>query len=152
MTVKQLADLKQKLNNGQCIIRGEEMQFDFHDPAPTEEVASFEEVVGILPEDYKGFLRLHNGAVLYQPWYGGGVEIHSLNKTLELYTSLDYLPRNWLPIGYVVDQGYVIIDLGKQENYMIFLGSLLLDEAQSLEMNFDQWLTRLITTEGSTWC
>jgi hypothetical protein len=75
----------------------------------------------------------HNGAKLYQPWYGGGIELHSIQRALELHESLDYLPDNWLPIAYVIDQGYVIIDIKAKSHYLIFLGSFIVSEAKQLK-------------------
>ncbi|MBR8643896.1 SMI1/KNR4 family protein [[Brevibacterium] frigoritolerans] len=62
-----------------------EVTCDFNAPASEKAIKLFEDQTGwTLPQDYREFLLLHNGAnLLYTPSYGDGIELFQLKKLLK---------------------------------------------------------------------
>ncbi len=73
------------------------LQFRFNPPATEEEI---KKLPFNIPSDYEDFLKICNGATLFDdPENGGGLQLSSVEEILEY---IDY-PPDWFPIGY----GYV---------------------------------------------
>jgi hypothetical protein len=157
---KSLNGLKSRLeNDGILLIQNEEgyvepNKFSFNPPASLSQIKRFKDETGlILPADYQSFLLLHNGARLFvHPYYGGGVELLSLEQMLEY--RFDYLPDGCFIIAYLFDGCQVIIDTnryqeGNKTSYLWYLDSCCpFDDALDLHMNFELWLDRLIIAQG----
>lgn len=157
-----LEGLKKRLSNNRLVVQGDrgfvcEVEFIFNPPATVDEVNAFCRRVGFeLPKDYSNFIQMHNGAKLFKPWFGGGVELFSLDEIIE--NKLDYMPDHWYPIAYFIDGGYLLIDANKCKNgekdYLIWLDSFILEEAENLQINFEIWLDRYVIAQGEkywTW-
>lgn len=124
-----------------------DMSFKFNAPVDEDVLNSYKN----LPEDYKSFLRLHNGAAFFSWDYGTLFSIYSLEESLsilERVKSGDYVPMenkdDWFPIGYVQDIGGLYINLLSDKNYLILMGIPVYD----LLCDFPTWLDRMIRVNG----
>ena len=123
------------------------MSFKFNAPVDEDVINSTEN----LPEDYKNFLRLHNGADFFSWEYGTSFYIYSLEEALSvlekvktgIYVPMEY-KDDWFPIGYVQDIGGVYIDLSSDKNYLILMGIPVYE----LLCDFPTWLDRMIRANG----
>jgi len=137
-----------------------EVTCDFNAPASEKSIKQFENQTGwTLPQDYKEYLLQHNGAnLLYIPRYGDGIELFSIEYTLELFESwqqYEMFERNLFAIGTCRD-GYLLIDAdlckptpSREGNYMHWYtdgGSE--EDVKSLYTNFEIWLDRIIAAQG----
>lgn len=145
-----LADGKRMVQNEEGFV--EEMTFEFREPATDKEFQNFISSTHIqLPEDYQAFLRLHNGAVLFQPWFGGQFELYGVSEILEHKRGGLFL-ENWYPIG---DQNgsYLLIDSDKvnqnKNDYLLWWDSSIYEDARNLNLNFELWLDRFIISQGT---
>jgi hypothetical protein len=111
---KTLDGLKKRLVNNKLLVQGSEgtvveKECHFNDPASEEEIQEFMHSAGVqLPQDYQTFLRIHNGAVLFKPWYGGQMELFPVSEIIKTKGAGSFL-ESWFPIGYQ-DGGFLIID------------------------------------------
>ena len=112
-----------------------DMRFKFNAPVDEDVINSYEN----LPDDYKSFLRLHNGADFFSWEYGTLFSIYSLRVAIHIEHKDD-----WFPIGYVQDLGGVYIDLSSDKNYLILLGITIYE----LLCDFPTWLDRMIRVNG----
>ncbi|GGE03940.1 hypothetical protein GCM10011571_01090 [Marinithermofilum abyssi] len=104
---KRLVDGKLTVQNNEGFV--EEMEFQFREPATDEEIQGFIHSTGVqLPEDYQTFLRLHNGVILFQPWFGGQFELYRVSEIIKNQVA-GLHPSSWYPIGYQ-DGGYLLFD------------------------------------------
>jgi SMI1 / KNR4 family (SUKH-1) len=110
----------------------------------------------LLPWDYKEFLLRHNGADLFvHPYYGGGIELFSLEKIQQIYIEYDYIsmiPEGWFPIG--SDNGDMLFINSNEckdrfSTYLYWTEMLFVDTAIKLDLNFERWLERLIICNGA---
>lgn len=131
---------------------------ELNKPATDNEIASFIKKTNYnLPNDFKAFLKLHNGAKLFSDGIDY-LEIFSLEQ-MEKYhqeykTNKNYQGAyndTWFMIAYYKGYGdYIFIDSEKasKENndYLIYnqMGDLL-----SLDLNFETWIDRFIVSQGS---
>ena len=124
-----------------------DMRFKFNAPVDEDVINSYEN----LPDDYKSFLRLHNGADFFSWEYGTVFSIYSLEDSQAIleeikkgfYVSIEH-KDDWFPIGYVQDIGGVYIDLSSDKNYLILLGIPIYE----LLCDFPTWLDRMIRVNG----
>ena len=77
------------------------MQSEFASPASDSQIEAFEKTANVvIPESYKEFLRLSNGAELF----GGDCELFSVDPNNELKINYDYsdgsVPDELLILGY----------------------------------------------------
>ncbi|WP_028778734.1 SMI1/KNR4 family protein [Shimazuella kribbensis] len=151
-----LDELKKQLINNKLSIQDRngvdiEMEFQFDKPASETETEAFIHSTELqLPEDYKAFLQIHNGATLFQPWYGGQFELYGLSS-IHKQKNLGLFMESWYPIGYQ-DGGYLMID-GKKANqgeqdYLLWWESSIVEDAKNLCMNFVTWLDQFILAQG----
>ncbi|MCY9581890.1 SMI1/KNR4 family protein [Paenibacillus alvei] len=107
------------------------------------------------PSDLREFYLLHNGGVLFQhPYYGGGINIYTLEDIQGISNDSKKLPKHWYPIARAdLTTGDICIDSERcrsgQYPYIFFLGSInRLDEAIPIHTDFTTWLTRLFICQG----
>ncbi|MCZ0874156.1 SMI1/KNR4 family protein [Peribacillus sp. AS_2] len=156
-----LSGLKKLLNtNDQMKIisyEGEvrEITCSFNSEAVASEIEKFVNENSIkLPEDYKAFLTLHNGARIYESIdedgdkLGDGLEIFSLDKIKE-YQEIEYLSEHGIPIAHLLEDCYLILDTDKLKggdpNY---LNIMEFTDLSSLNLNFEIFLDRYIISQG----
>ncbi len=130
------------------------VSFSYGDPLTEEEIERFEEKTkwGV-PEAFRNFLRLHNGAVLFDdPEYGGGPEILSLDNIVLMNRFYKLWPNSWYPI---VDLhvSVILIDSERvkagRDDYLIWMWKTgAIEDAQYLNVEFTVWLDRFIVTHG----
>lgn len=158
---KSLKALQSRLDSeNSLVIQREEgyiynVEFEFNSPTSIEEINRFTEKTGWhLPDDYKEFLLLHNGAHLFSDVkYGGGYQLLALDEIHQEYVEyLDDAPKNWYPIS--IDNGdYIFIDSlkvedGKKDYLIRFQADEPVEHALKLNMNFETWLDKLIVCQG----
>lgn len=81
-----------------------DMSFTFNPPIAEDVLITYENI----PEDYKHYLRLHDGTKFFSWGYGTLFGIHSLAEALGILDKVktgEYVPTeykdDWFPIGYV---------------------------------------------------
>ncbi|MFE0420860.1 SMI1/KNR4 family protein, partial [Streptomyces tendae] len=80
----------------------------FNPPLESEKLRDYEKSSAwSFPEDFKAFLKLHNGArifdmVLGDTNIGGGLELYSIDEIQKVYENLQ-LDSFYYPIGYVLE-------------------------------------------------
>jgi len=124
----------------------EDPYFNFNDPATEDDIAYLESVFKVkFPNDYKVFLRLHNGMEIID-----GIEVLSTSDVIK-YNEVQDLPEECILIGYHFDGRYVI-DTKRYRNgldYMFYLDSIdSFEEAEDLGSNFEIWFDRLLSSNG----
>lgn len=157
-----LSGLKKLLdNNEQMKTISEEgevgsVSCSFNAPIQTTEIEMFERENNIkLPEDYKAFLTLHNGARIYELIddeddinIGGGLHLFSLDEVKEAQ-ELELMEGLGIPIGHLLGDCYLILDTEKLKigdpNY---LNILEFTELASPNLNFEIFLDRYIISQG----
>ncbi|OYD08187.1 SMI1/KNR4 family protein [Paludifilum halophilum] len=154
---KTLSGLKKRLVDNQLTVQNEnghveEMEFQFKEAATDEEIEGFIQSTGLqLPEDYQAFLRIHNGSILFQPWYGGQFELYGVSEIVKNQVP-GLHPESWYPIGYQ-DGGYLLLDGQKikkgEPDYLIWWESSLIEDAKPLDLNFELWFDRFVTAQGA---
>ncbi|MGE7765631.1 SMI1/KNR4 family protein [Peribacillus sp. NPDC096540] len=121
----------------------------------TTEVEMFESDHDIkLPEDYKAFLTLHNGARIYESVnddgvnIGGGLHLFSIDDIKETQ-EVEYISEHGIPIAHLLEDCYLVLDIEKLKggapNY---LNILEFTELSSLSLNFEIFLDRYIISQG----
>jgi hypothetical protein len=131
-----------------------EVTCSFNTEAITAEIEKFENENSKLPEDYKAFLTLHNGARIYESIgedggkLGDGLEIFSLNEIKE-HQEIEYLSEHGIPIAHLLNDCYLILDTEKLKvgdpNY---LNIMEFTDLSSLNLNFEIFLDRYIISQG----
>ena len=128
----------------------EKMKVAFNPPATGEELQKLSFTV---PKDYKEFLRLQNGGLIFtHPEYGGGFELFTIDEILEhrAIPGYDY-PDNWFPIAYGYDGCYLIVTdktVGNGYLYVMDTGYDFEDN-MFIGMTFEDWLEKIIIAQGS---
>jgi hypothetical protein len=143
-----LSGLKQLLNNNdQMKSVAEEgevytVSCSFNPPIKTSEIETFESEHDIkLPEDYKAFLKLHNGARIYESVDDDGVNI---GGGLHLYIS-----EHGIPIAHLLEDCYLILDIEKLKSTdPNYLNILEFTDIKILNLNFEIFLDRYIISQG----
>jgi hypothetical protein len=143
----------QLLNTGKTLCH-------FSPPASPEKIQALENRLGMpLPDDYRRFLTLHDGAQLFnqvcsfEPTgeieLGGGLWIFSLAEI----DACDFKsPEGWVPVA-SYSKIIVIIDCnryhnGTQNYLLVKTEEEPFYEANKIHCNFDLWLERMILTGG----
>lgn len=144
-----------------------EVGFVFNDPIGIDAINQFELTHRIvLPESYKRFLQISNGATLFEDIEYGqrGCKLLNIDEIMETTAhikSLGYeLPNSWIVFAkWLGDSDILILDLEKAkiktENYIIYGESYEAEENwYYLNGDFETWIDRLIVAQGSkywTW-
>lgn len=128
--------------------------FSFYKPNSEETIIKFVEETGLhIPESYKDFLMLNDGAILFNDiseYANGAWDIFGLEDIL------DFIDKKVAPDNlYVIakyDSILIYIDSSRvkagREDY-IFVGSEYVPDAEDIVMNFELWFERLIVSQGS---
>jgi hypothetical protein len=123
-------------------------------PANKEELDNFTKATGWkLPEGYKKFLNLHNGANLFLDVdCTASILLYPLIEIIKYYNKYNMYyagayPRNWYMIGTYQGYGeYIFIDSDKvnngQEDYLVYV------QVGNIVNIFETWLDRLIVCQG----
>ena len=98
-------------------IQDDWMQSEFASPATVSQIEAFEKTANvIIPDSYKDFLRLSNGAELF----GGDCQLYSVNLNDEFRVNYDYsdgnVPEELLILGFYNSQ-HICFD----ERYATFI-------------------------------
>ncbi|RNB53460.1 SMI1/KNR4 family protein [Brevibacillus gelatini] len=150
--------LKVRLSKGYTLIQEEytgdliDVEFQWNEPASKEEIESFTDKTGwVLPDSYKEFLSIHNGAGLFIS-ETHQIFIHSIEEIMQYHASRDKTyPPSWYHVGTFYGHGeYMYIDSEKvkngREDYIIIIG---VGEVTELPVGFETWLSRLIVSQGN---
>ncbi|GMX62716.1 MULTISPECIES: SMI1/KNR4 family protein [Paenibacillus] len=126
----------------------------FYKAATPDQIYSFvKETDFFLPTSYIDFLKMHDGAILFQdqseyvnpPWY-----IFGLEEIME-YSEQNELPPNLYAIA-KFNQTIIFVDssLVKEgrEDYL-FEGATFDHEYEAMNLNFELWFERLIVSQGA---
>jgi hypothetical protein len=127
----------------------------FNNPVSFTEIEEFESQTGLtLPNDYKQFLLLHNGASFFDDVkYGGECYLYDIELVLENFQdrSGDF-PSGWITIGYHFGEE-IVLDCDKYKNgdkYCVMHRGASEPNgiAYGLKLSFELWLDRLIICQG----
>ncbi|MFC9601562.1 SMI1/KNR4 family protein [Peribacillus butanolivorans] len=137
----------------------------FNNPATKEQIEEFEKKTEwILPEDYKAFLFIHNGCMLFEHIdedgdnVGGGLWLHSLEEIESAYKDMQAdepdNPLPFIPIGSVLDGTLAISNKklnAKEPNYLLNfdIPSEEFSEDEDIQLNFELFLDRYIISQGN---
>lgn len=136
--------LKQCLGGGLI-----DTKFIFNPPAEESEIESFCKKLGIvLPEDYKSFLLIHNGARIFTE-----IRIFGLDDIYQLYIKDDFksiLPLGWIPIGDDLTGYHFIVDTSnlKHDSKYKMYHTKIIGSDKEINLTFEEWLDRLCVCSG----
>jgi hypothetical protein len=127
----------------------------FNSPIDLKEIEIFEKENHMkLPEDYKTFLTLHNGARIFQltdeegQKIGGGLKIFSLDEIKELQ-EIEMFNEMGIPIANLLEDCYLYLDIDKlKEGNPNYLNILEFVDLSPLNLNFETFLDRYIISKG----
>ncbi|NPC93411.1 SMI1/KNR4 family protein [Bacillus sp. WMMC1349] len=127
----------------------------FHEPASDKEIRDFEEIASVkLPSDYKAFLKLHNGADIFDLLsegsnIGGGLHLFNLNQVNHDLHELTHLEEEYIPIAHLLEGSHLLIDqriLKKERrNYLVLFSGI---DYEPLNLNFELFMDRYILSQG----
>ncbi|MEY8757924.1 SMI1/KNR4 family protein [Peribacillus frigoritolerans] len=123
----------------------------FNPPIKTTEVKKFDSEQDIkLPEDYKAFFPLHNGARIYESVdddgvnIGGGLHLFSLDNIKETQ-EVEYISEHGIPIAHLLEDCYLILDIEKlKSGDSNYLNILEFTDIKTLNLNFEIFLDHYI--------
>jgi hypothetical protein len=166
--MKAIDSLKKRLNASMVLsVQNEgghlsEAGFKWNQPADSEEIQQFEILNGIkLPETYKEFLGISNGATLFKDVKYGqwGCEILGLNElmqmTLESKNRGYHIKDKWIVFATWIGDGDILLfDITKsnenEKNYIIDGDQgYQTDEWDYIKGGFENWIDRLIVAQGA---
>lgn len=122
-------------------------KFELNPPVRKEELDYLSKKYNvILPNDYMEFMFMHNGAILFDVGFGEFTEIYSANRVDE-YSELmpDTINGGFIPVARC-PSGSIYIDTTREK--CIFTNDSSPD-FDFLSMNFEEWLTALIMSNGN---
>lgn len=122
-------------------------KFNFNVPASLEDINYFLSENNInIPNEYKDFLLLHNGAELFKGKYEAPIKLYSLEEIVANNTR--QIPSGFFPIGYYPDTGFIMINSNNlkynNSNYMWILDT----DPINLKCDFKTWFNRIIVAQG----
>jgi len=166
--MKAVKSLMQRLTEGNTLIVQNEnghlfkAGFEWQAPACENDIQKFEEINGILlPESFKKFLRISNGAVLYKDIQYGqwGCKLLGLDDLIRVTTETKNrgykLEEKWLVFStWLGDGDTLVFDLEKynkgEHNYIIDGDQgYQVDDWDYIEGGFNKWVDRLIVAQGA---
>ena len=129
--------------------------FVFNNPITLEELEKIITDTGlILSNNYKEFLLLNNGAEFFTYEYGYSFRLYSIEELIREYKEMlnynfSYIKQNCYPIGYVIDNGPILVDYSKVN--LTGKENILLDGIETIDFYCDlnNWLDRMICAEGN---
>lgn len=152
-TIKNILDvLKKRLDkNNEIFIQAEQgycytSKCIFNEPTTNEAIDKFLEETGwSIPNEYREFLLIHNGANFFSFEYGGACYLNNLEQII--HDNVAPLSKNFNPIGYS-DFGQIVINSKRvkegRKDYML----LVRDDILDLKCDFKTWFDRMIVTHG----
>lgn len=160
--------LKKRISEkGTLLIQNEEGSvseagFDWNSPATDEDLEQFEKSTGIaLPDDYKAFLKISNGATLFKDVEYGqwGCQILALDQLIVATQDLrnygqDLTEASIVFATWLGDGDTLLFDLRKYQNegknYIIDGDAgYNFEEWEYIKGNFGKWIDRLIVSQGA---
>lgn len=121
----------------------------FKEPTTNENINKFETETGWnIPEEFREFLLIHNGAEFFSYDYGGACGVNSLD---DIITEYKFAPLHeyYYPIGSYVDLGQILINDKRvkegRKDYMFLVADV---ELIDFKCDFKTWLDRMIITQG----
>lgn len=166
--MKSIEALKDRLtNNNTLFVQNEngftgEMGFEWREPASDLEIENFEMQHNIiLPTDFKNFLKISNGAILFKDIQYGqwGCKIYGLNEIIDISNQVKSwgyeLRPEWIVFAtWLGDCDILVFDLNKSgigtKNYIIDG-----EQGEPVENwintrgTFEDWIDRLIVAQGA---
>jgi hypothetical protein len=165
--MKTIDVLKTRLEGDLLFVQNEngftgKMGFEWNDPATDTEIEKFEiENNVVLPDGFKDFLRISNGALLfkdtqYSQWGCKVLGLNDLISITEKVASWGYsLDSNWLVFAtWLGDTDILLFDMNKYEtgnkDYIIDgeQGEQV-EDWENIRGDFSKWLDRLIVAQGA---
>jgi len=166
--MKSIETLKSRLtSNSTLCVQNEggftgEMGFEWRNPATDLAVQSFETKNNIiLPDGYKNFLKITNGAVIFKDIQYGqwGCRILGLDELIDISNQVDSwgyeLKPGWLVFAtWLGDCDILVFDINKSKaginNYIIDgeQGERV-DDWVNIKGDFAKWIDRLIVSQGA---
>lgn len=155
--------LKERLINNTLMVQQEngyyaKVGFHWNKPATIEEINAYEEQNGIrLPMEYKDFLLISNGAVLFKDINYGqwGCNIlpyqDTINVTNQLRIDGFEIKKQWLVFStWLGDMDHLFFDLENinTNKYIIDVELDSIEEWEYINGSFETWLDRLIVSQG----
>ncbi|NOU75539.1 hypothetical protein GC098_29890 [Paenibacillus sp. LMG 31458] len=128
--------------------------FSFYKPTSEENILTFFEETGFhIPESYKDFLMLNDGAILFNDiseYANGAWAIFGLEDILDYIEQKEASDNLYVIAKY--DSTLIYIDSSRvkagREDY-IFVGSAYVPDAEDIVLNFELWFERLVVSQGS---
>lgn len=122
-------------------------KFKFNAPASLESIKKFSNMHNVnIPNDYRDFLLLHNGAELFRGKYEAPIVLYGLQQ-IDI-NLINQVPSGFLPIGYYPDTGFIMINYKgykhSKSSYLWQLDSDFID----LKCDFKTWLNRILVAQG----
>lgn len=162
---KSLTGLKKVLNNNNRMeilgIEGAvlEVKCTFNEPSNIEKLKQFEESTGLLlPDDYRDFLLIHDGAIIFEVLLnssiniGGGLYLFSIDEVKNRKEELAF-QQNHYPIASLLEGHHLVVDVEKiknnDRNYLLITNPFF-DEITMLNLNFELFLDRYLLSQGSS--
>lgn len=139
-----------------------EMGFEWRRPATDIEIKDFEAKYNItLPNDYKKFIKISNGAIFFKDIKYGqwGCKIYGLDEIIDVNKQVKTwgydLKPEWLVFAtWLGDCDILVFDI---KNYKAGANNYILDGEQGervedwaiIRGNFEKWIDRLIVAQGA---
>lgn len=158
--IKRLNDNKLEIQNEGGFVSS--VGFEWNNPAAEGDIINLENQTGhLLPEDYKNFLKISNGATLfkdlaYGQWGCNMLKTENIWDETQKHLKRGYqLMDSWIIIAkWLGDGDVVLIDLEKYKNGD---ANYLIDGDEGYQTNdwdyikggFKKWLDRLIVAQGA---
>lgn len=132
--------------------------FQWNQPATVQEINQFTQLTRWdIPEDFRQFLLLHNGAKLFIPDNQmSSLNLFSISEMLDFYKQ-DYknyvnagFPESWYMIGWYHGYGeYIFIDsnLVRSKSFG-YMGYSQVGQVMEINLNFETWLDRVFVAQG----
>ncbi|WP_413375631.1 SMI1/KNR4 family protein [Alkalihalobacillus sp. 1P02AB] len=131
------------------------MGFIFNEPITHHELEHLISKYNLtLPQEYRDFLLVHNGAKFFTDEYGDSFSLYSIEEMIhekhlmEGYCDIHYFLKSCYPIGYMTDFGTLLLDHSKGKQSI--KGNMLLHSIETINLNCDlkTWLERMIIAQG----
>nr|WP_237690581.1 SMI1/KNR4 family protein [Paenibacillus caui] len=120
--------------------------FDFNSPATDEEIKQLEnDYEVVLPKEYKEFLKIHNGAKLFDIGYGECTRIFSIEEVYDVANTMPEISSSLLPFASYPSIMFYL-DLTREKKYIFSNESS--PDFNFFSQNFTEWLSAIIQANG----